>query len=185
MPKRGQKSINPTTGDTYEFLDTAVDTKGEFVRLKATIQSKGQLVPDHYHLLQDETFEVISGKLTFCYNKQTKVISAGEKIIFPKGLRHNHYNNEDSELTYIQTVSPALDFDYLIENLVGLAADGKCKNGRYGLFQELVTLKYLDSKSYMADIPQRVQNILMSIMDPIGRLLGYRAIYKKYSGVEK
>ena len=68
---------------------------------------------------------------------------------------------------------------------MGLAADGKSKNGKYGLVQELVSLKYLDSKSYLADIPIGVQKILMNTIAPIGRLFGYRAIYKKYSGLEK
>ncbi len=102
-----------------------------------------------------------------------------------KNKPHNHYNNDEQEVTYIHSVTPALDFDYLIENLVGLAADGKGKNGKFGLMQELVVVKYLDSKTYLADIPLVIQKILMNIIAPIGRLLGYRAIYKKYSGIEK
>ena len=185
MPVQGQKSVNPTNGDTYEFIETANDTKGERVTLKATIYSKGQLVPRHYHVLQDETFEVVSGKLTVLLDGQVKILSAGEKITLPKNVAHNHYNDELTPVTYLHTVTPALDFDYLIENLVGLAADGKSKNGKYGLVQELVALKYLDSKSYLAAIPMGIQKVLMNIIAPIGRLLGYRAIYKKYSGIEK
>jgi hypothetical protein len=78
-----------------------------------------------------------------------------------------------------------LDIDYLVETLLGLAADGKVKNGKYGLVQELVILKYLDSKTYLADIPIGVQKVLMNIVGPMGRLMGYRAIYKKYSGIER
>jgi hypothetical protein len=78
-----------------------------------------------------------------------------------------------------------LDFDYLIENLIGLAADGKSKNGKYGLVQELVSLKYLESQAYLADIPLGLQKFLMEAIAPIGRLFGYRAIYTKYSGIEK
>ncbi|MFZ9982252.1 MAG: cupin domain-containing protein, partial [Cyclobacteriaceae bacterium] len=108
------------------------------------------------------------------------------KILLPKNIPHNHYNNDDDNpVVYIHSVTPALDFDLLIENLVGLAADGKSKNGKYGLVQELVSLKYLDSTSYLADIPVGMQKVMMNIIAPIGRLLGYRAVYKKYSGVEK
>ncbi|HMP29921.1 MAG TPA: cupin domain-containing protein [Saprospiraceae bacterium] len=185
MPTKGQIIINPTNNDSYEFIETALDTNGDQVKMKAIINSRGQLVPKHFHTLQDETFEVVSGKLTVIYNGQSQILSAGDKITLPKNIPHNHYNNEDTALTYIHTVTPALDFDYLIENLVGLAADGKSKNGKYGLIQELVSLKYLDSTSYLADIPLGVQKILMNIIAPIGRLFGYRAIYKKYSGIEK
>lgn len=185
MPIKGQIITNTTNGDSYEFLETAKDTKGKRVTLKATIKSKGRLVPKHYHVFQDETFEVIAGQLTILLDGQTSTLSAGEKVTLPKNIPHNHYNNEAIAVTYIHTVTPALDFDFLIENLAGLAADGKNKNGKYGLVQELVTLKYLDSKSYLADIPIGVQKLLMNTIAPIGRLYGYRAIYKKYSGIEK
>lgn len=185
MPTEGQIKTNPISGDSYEFLETAKNTNGERVTLKATIYSKGQLVPKHYHVYQDESFEVVSGSLTVWVDGQTRTLAAGEKITLPKNVPHNHYNVEDIPVCYIHTVTPALDFDYLIENLIGLAADGKAKNGKYGLVQELVTLKYLDSKSYLADIPLGIQKVLMNTIAPIGRSLGYRAIYKKYSGIEK
>lgn len=185
MPKKGQIITNPVSGDSYEFLETAGDTKGKRVTTKATIKSKGPLVPKHYHALQDETFEVISGQLTILLNGETHILPAGEKIMLLKNIPHNHYNNEDTQVTYIHTVTPALDFDFLIENLMGLAADGKSKNGKYGLVQELVTLKYLDSKSYLADMPLGLQKALANIIAPVGRLFGYRAVYKKYSGIEK
>jgi hypothetical protein len=185
MPTKGDILTNPTNGDSYEFLETAQDTDGKRVTLKAIIKSKGQLVPKHFHVLQDETFEVVSGNLTLFFEGQTKKIAAGEKIVLPKNVPHNHYNDGPEPLVYIQSVTPALDFDYLIENLVGLAADGKSKNGKYGLVQELVSLKYFDSKSYLADVPIGVQKALMNTLAPIGRMFGYRAVYKKYSGIEK
>ena len=185
MPSKGQTITNPTNGDSYEFLETAKDTNGVRVAMKATIKSKGQIVPKHYHVLQDETFEVISGQMTIFLDGSMRTLSAGEKITLPKNIPHNHFNNDDVPLTYIHTVTPVLDFDYLIENLVGLAADGKSKNGKYGLVQELVSIKYLDSKSFLADIPLGVQKVLINTIAPIGRIIGYRAIYKKYSGIEK
>ncbi|MBK6364741.1 MAG: cupin domain-containing protein [Saprospiraceae bacterium] len=185
MPTKGQTIINPTNGDSVEFLETAKDTNGERVTIKAIVNSKGQDVPNHIHVLQDETFEVISGQLTILFAGKTHKLSAGEKITLPKNIPHNHYNNDDNSVTYILSVTPALDFDYLVENLVGLEADGKSKNGNFGLVQELVSLKYFESKTYLADMPVGVQKVLMNIIAPIGRLFGYRAIYKKYSGIEE
>ena len=79
MPTKGQTITNPTNGDSYEFLETAKDTGGERVTLKAVIKGKGKLVPNHLHVLQDETFEVISGQLTIFFEGQTRKISAGKK----------------------------------------------------------------------------------------------------------
>ena len=181
MPVKGQILSNPLSGDTFEFLETSKDTNGERVTLKSTLKRKGMIVPNHVHVLQDESFEVISGELTYLLDGKLHKITAGENITLFKNKPHNHYNVGDEPVTYIHTVSPALDFEYLIENLVGLAADGKMPNGKAGLIQELVTLKYLDSKTYLASIPIGIQKGLMNVVGPIGRRLGYRAIYKKYS----
>jgi quercetin dioxygenase-like cupin family protein len=185
MPTKGQIITNPANGNSFEYIETAKDTNGECVVMKATIKGKGQNVPNHIHTIQDETFEVISGKLTVWANGKITTLSAGEKITLPKNKPHNHYNNHDEVVTYIQTVTPALDFDYLVETLFGLARDGKSKNGKLGLMQELVILKYLESKTFLADIPIGIQKVLKDVVAPIGRLMGYRAIYRKYSGIEK
>lgn len=185
MAQKGQIITNPTNGDSYEFLETSADTNGKRLVMKAKISTKGQLVPAHFHVLQDEAFEVLEGKLTVVYNGETRTLSAGDKIILPKNEPHNHYNSEEFPVTYIQSVTPALDFEFLIENLVGLAADGKSKNGKYGLIQELMALKYLESKSFLADVPIGLQKLLMNTIAPIARVFGYRAVYKKYSGFEK
>jgi hypothetical protein len=123
--------------------------------------------------------------MTVISQGKTKLISAGETVMLPKNQAHNHYNASDEPLVYTHTVRPALDFEYLLENLIGLTKDGKMTNGKAGLIQELVTLKYLDSKSYLADIPVWLQKLLMNTLAPIARLFGYRAIYKKYLGIEK
>lgn len=185
MPTKGQILRNPISGDTYEFLETAKDTQGEYVAMKAVINGKGKLVPDHLHTLQEESFEVLSGQLTIWHDGRLSVLSAGEKITLPRNKPHNHYNDATDPVVYMHIVTPALDFDYLIENLVGLAADGKSKQGKYGLVQQLVTLKYLDSKTFLADVPIGIQQVMMNTIAPLGRLLGYRAVYKKYSDIEK
>lgn len=185
MPSKGQILRDPDTGDIYEFLETAKDTNGQRVTIKMTLKSKGEKVPDHFHALQDEHFEVVSGNLTILLDGKKQVLTREEKITLPKNKPHNHYNADDEPAVFIQSVTPALDFDYLLENIIGLTIDGKMPNGKAGLIQELVTLKYLDSKSYLANIPMGLQKFLMNVVGPIGRLFGYRAIYKKYSDIEK
>jgi len=184
MAIKGQIINNPATGEVYEFLETSQDTKGERMSLKLTLR-KGKLVPNHFHVLQEESFEVVSGKLTVWLAGKEQVLSVGEQITLPKNVPHNHYNNHEEPLVLIQQVSPALDFEYLMANLIGLSKDGKMPNGKAGIVQELVTLKYLDSKSFLANVPVIIQKVMMNTIAPIARLLGYRAVYKKYTGIEK
>ena len=185
MPHKGQIIKNPNTGDVFEFLETCESTNGERMILHQTIRSKGHLYPNHLQTLQDETFEVVAGKLTIWLDGETKILTEGEKITLPKNIPHNHFNDHDEPATFIQTVFPALDFDYLLENLIGFNIDGKLHNGNASLIQSLVTLRYLESKIFLPGIPIVFQKIAMNIVGPISRLFGYRAIYKKYSGIEK
>lgn len=123
MPTKGQIMTDPANGNMYEYVETSQDSHGERVTLKETIKIKGLLVPKHIHVYQDETFEVISGKLTIWFDGKETTLSKGEKVTLPKSKPHNHYNNDEIPVTYIHSVSPALDFDYFMENLIGLAIE--------------------------------------------------------------
>lgn len=185
MPKVGQTLINKYSGDTFEFIETGESTNGERVKLKITLNSKGRTVDDHIHLEQDETFEVLSGTLTYFLKGETHKITAGETVVLPRKVAHNHYNTSDEPLTYYQTITPAFDVDYFIENLSGLINDDKLNNGKLPFLQAMVTGKYLESPSRLANIPLGLQNVLINILGPTARLFGYRALYKKYTGIEK
>jgi len=185
MATPGQFFENKNTGDTYEFLHTAASTNGTQVAIKFKLATKGPVVPKHFHVLQDETFEIYSGKLTIWLDGKKHQLCAGDKITLPKNVPHNHYNSEDEPVIFIQSVAPALDFELLVENIIGLTQDGKMPNGKAGILQELVTLRYLDSKSFLADMPVGLQKLMMHTIAPVARLMGYRAAYKKYCGIEK
>lgn len=185
MPKVGQVLKDHFNGNSFEFLETAESSGGKRVKIKITQRAKGKTVEDHIHLLQDEHFEVLSGQLTYIINKEKNYLNSGEQITLLRNTPHNHYNTGDEPAVYIQTISPALDIDYFLENLMGMINDGKLKKGQMSFFQKMATLKYLESPSLLANIPRGVQRFLANVLGPVARRLGYRAIYKKYTGLEK
>ncbi|WP_114752087.1 cupin domain-containing protein [Pleomorphovibrio marinus] len=185
MPTKGQILLDNFTGDTIEFIETSSDTNGERVTLKVTLKSKGQTVDDHIHILQDETFKVLSGRMTYLRDGEKNYISAGEEVVLPKKKPHNHYNTSDEPAVFIQTITPGIDVDLFIENLFGMINDCKVKEGKLPFLQAMVTARYLESPSRLAAIPMGLQNVLINTIGPIARMFGYRAIYKKYTGIEK
>ena len=168
MPQKGQILKDPATEDTYEYLELSKDTNGERMTMKPTL-NKGQF-PNHIHTLQDEVFEVLAGRLTIWADGKTQTLSVGQKMFLPKNKPHNHYNNDDEPVTFIQTVSPALDFEYWEENIIGLTTDGKIKNGKASFMQNVVTLRYLDSKTFLVNMPIPMQKFLTNLLGPIGRI---------------
>jgi len=185
MPTKGQILKDKFTGDTIEFIETSSDTNGERVTLKVTLKSKGQTVDDHIHLIQEESFKVLAGRMTYVKNGEQKHISAGEEVVLPKNEPHNHYNTSDEPAEFIQTITPGIDVDLFLENLFGMINDGKVIEGKLSLLQAMVTARYLESPSRLAAIPMGLQNFLIKTFGPLARLFGYRAIYKKYTGIEK
>lgn len=184
MAYKGQIWDDPASGDKIEVLETARENNGARLRYHFTIKQGGLKPALHIHEKQDEIFEVISGKLTYHLHGRLEVAGPGETIVLPQGLPHTHYNGEAKEpLVMIQTIAPALDAEWLIDSFLGLTSDGKIKNGKPDFLQVMVWLKYYKAKTYLANVPVGFQKFLSAILSPIGRLTGYKAAYKKYSGV--
>jgi quercetin dioxygenase-like cupin family protein len=181
----GLTLTDTNTGNSVTFEETAASTDGARAVILHRICTPGKQVPEHQHVYQSETFEVIEGTLTVYSNGRTKTLAVGEKITFAPGTVHNHWNAGKETLVYRHTTEPALDFEYLIENLMGLSQDLKIRNGKVSLLQALVAQRYMESKAFLAFPPVPVQKGLAFLLAPIARLLGYRAVYAKYSGFEK
>ncbi len=184
MPRKGQVIQNSRTGEFIEFIETADDTAGAYSRIKIKIIAGGFKPVLHLHTTTDETFEVISGQLTYVLNGETKTITAGEKVTLPKGKPHTHYNEGKEDLVMYQTFTPSLDIDLFLENLFGLDAEGKVPNGQPAFLQLMVWGKTLQSKAYIASVPLGLQKALSFILAPVGRIIGYKAVYKRFSGFD-
>lgn len=184
MAFKGQVWDDPASNSKVEVLETAADTNGDRLCYRFTLKAGGFRPVLHLHEKQDEVFEILSGKLTYHLNGKVKIAGKGERIVLPKGSPHTHYNNEASDLVMLQSITPALDAEWLIDSILGLTMDGRIVNGKPKFLQVMIWLRYYNARTYLATIPIPVQNCLAFILAPIARLMGYKAAYKKYSGVD-
>ncbi|MBX7041879.1 MAG: cupin domain-containing protein [Ignavibacteria bacterium] len=184
MVKRGDIIKDNTTGDIVEFLETARETGGSYTRIRFTVRPGGFRPVEHLHPSFDESFKVIRGILTVKLDGIMSKVNEGDEVTLPKGIPHTHYNDEQADLVMEQTFAPALDVELFLENLFGLSCDGRVKNGEPELLQVLVWLKKLKAKTYLAKLPVGLQDTLSAVLSPLAGVLGYRASYRKYSGVE-
>lgn len=180
MSRKGQKLINPENGEYFEFVKTTEETGGASSTLKTLVRNGGFKPVLHKHLLQDESFEVISGYLTYMLEGQPPVtIGPGETITLPRGVGHTHYNGGDEDLLMYQTVSPALDFEPFVEALHRHIVNGNMKSGQPPFLQLMVWMNDLQGKTCIADIPVGIQKVLAALLAPVGKLAGYRAFYNQ------
>ncbi len=185
MATKGQTIANPSTGEYIQFVETAKETGGHATTIRILQKAGGFRPVLHVHTTTDESFTVLEGELTYELEGKKGTVRAGETILLPKGNVHTHYNAGPNDLLMLQTFTPALDIEIFLENLFGLSAEGKLRNGKPALLQVLVWLRTLSSKTYLATIPIGVQNALAMLLTPVGRLLGYRAAYTRFSGFER
>ena len=81
---------------------------------------------------------------------------------------------------------PALNSEIFFETIYGLARDGKTdENGVPSLLQQAITLSGVNKgEIYLAWPPIPVQKAFLAALAPVGRLLGYKDHYPKYSSAE-
>src|SRR4051812_5261907 len=163
------KPIAIITGDSAEILETSAMTGGAYTRIRIIFKPGGLRVPSHRHLLQDETYEVISGTMTYTLDGKVHQAGPGTTVTLPKSVLHEHYTTGPGDAVTIQTMSPGLDFDYLVENLFGLGSIGRGVNPIDAFIQGMVWIRKAKGTFYVA-MPIWLQRGLAMIICPIAYL---------------
>jgi quercetin dioxygenase-like cupin family protein len=167
---------NIATGETYTFLERARDTEGEVLRLRWSAQAGGG-VGEHVHPMQEERFEVQTGRLTFSVNGEITTCPAGESVAVPSGVRHYFANREREPVVAILELRPALRMEEVFESLAGFAREGKARAS--GLPRNPLLLAVF-AQEFRREIrgarpPAPVQRIVLPPLAALGRVLGFRA----------
>src|ERR687893_472225 len=186
MAKAGDKLYNPVQGDSLVFWRTARDSGGELMSGELVVAPSGGN-PLHVHPLQEEHFEVLSGTFGVQIGAEQRSLGEGEDATVPPGTPHRWFNEDDQEEARVSVeLRPALNSETFFETLYGLARDGKTdENGVPNLLQQAVTLNGINrGEICLASPPVAVQKALLAALAPVGRLLGYKDHYPKYSAAD-
>jgi quercetin dioxygenase-like cupin family protein len=186
MARAGEEIYNPVQGDWIVFRHTARDTGGELLSAELVVAPGGGNLL-HVHPLQEEHFEVLSGTLGVQIEDEHQILREGEEATVPPGTSHRWYNEDERQRARVLLeLRPALNTETFFENLYGLATDGKTdENGTANLLQAAVALNGLHKgEIYPATPPIALQKALFALLSPVGKLVGYRDHYPKYSGAE-
>jgi quercetin dioxygenase-like cupin family protein len=186
MAKAGAEIYNPVQRDWIVFRQTAQDTSGELLRFELVVSPRGGN-PLHVHPHQQEHFKALSGTLGVQVGDMHRSLEEGEEAVVPPGTPHRWWNAAvDEEARVLIELRPALNTEIFFETLYGLARDGKTdENGVPNLLQQAVTLNGVNKgEIYLASPPIPVQKVFLAALAPVGKLLGYKDHYPKYSAAE-
>ena len=180
MAYEGKTIESPDTRLVFE--KTAKDTGGKLLRFRQFVRAGHAPVPAHIHGGQEERFVVLSGRMGVRSGGQERILEAGEEAVVPPGVPHTFWNAspKGEVLHHVVELRPALDSERFFETVFGLRRDGKLVEGRppNPLMMAPVIVRY---ESWLAGPPVILQRLLFPPLVLLGRLLGYRASYPRYS----
>ena len=186
MAKAGGEIYNPIQGDWIVFGETAQDTSGELLSAELVVSPQAAGPPAHVHPLQEERFGVLSGTIRARLGDRERSLPEGERMTVAPGTPHTWWNDGAETARVSVELRPALNSEVAFETIYGLARDGKTdENGVPNLLQLAVMFRGVNKgELYLARSPIPAQKALFAALAPVGRLLGYKDHYPKYSAAE-
>jgi quercetin dioxygenase-like cupin family protein len=178
MIRAGDTIHNPVTGERIVFNQTAADTGGEAVVIETFVEPGGFVAAAHVHPSQEERFQVLRGSVGFQVGREKHVAGPGNRLTVPAGTAHRFWNAGDEVAQFVCEIRPALQFESLLETMFALAADGK--TNRKGMPNPLrlavIANAHFDTVR-LPFPPAAVQKFGLALGSPLGRLVGYGAVY--------
>jgi len=172
----------PVTGEQLTWREVAADSGGGLVRAEMVLPPGGFVAAEHIHPNQEERYEILAGQLNVRLDGREQTLGPGDRVVVPAGRPHVWRNAGQEEVRFRCDVTPALCFETLIETLFGLASDGKTdQKGIPHLLQLAVLMRAYREELQLARQSPAVQSILFRPLAVVGRMVGYRSAYPRYS----
>jgi quercetin dioxygenase-like cupin family protein len=186
VAKQGDVIENPRRRERVLLLETAAETGGKRLVMRVTAEPSEVGPPMHYHPKQKESFAVTSGTLTYVTGTSgPRSATAGETVVIEAGVRHTWWNAGPERLQLDGMLEPAGRFQLFIETVYGLIRDGKVTaRGVPNLLQMAVIAREFRNDIVFTATPRPARVLALPLLAAVGRLLGYRPWYPRYSGPE-
>jgi quercetin dioxygenase-like cupin family protein len=175
--------VHPVTGERIVFRKRARETGGEFLELNLYMAPRGFIAAPHIHPNQEERFEISGAEVMFRVGGVERLYKPGEVAVVPAGVAHAWWNPSETEVATLIRFTPALDTETFFETFFGLAADGKVNaKGMPSPLQVSVLARAYRREMKLPPPTGWVLGPLSAVLAPVGRMLGYKSRYDKYSG---
>jgi quercetin dioxygenase-like cupin family protein len=181
--RAGEIYENRVQGDRFVVREGSEDTGGERLVGDLYIRPAGAVAGKHVHAYITERFQVLAGTVRFHVDGRDELARPGEQVKVPPGVVHDWWNVGDDEAHVLVDIRPAERFELMIENLYGLANDGKANpRGVPRLLPLALFAREFRREGEFIRPPRIVHRILFAALAPLARARGYNAINPEYLG---
>ena len=136
------------------------------VRVRAFHPPGGHKPPEHYHPLQEERFEVVSGQMSARLDGHERTYPAGESFVVPPEAVHTMWNPGPEPTELIWETRPALKTGEFFERIWSA--------GRPSPVEFAVIARAYEDEFRLAAPPLPVRRVALGALAPLGRLRGHR-----------
>ncbi len=186
MAKAGDVFENPVTGERAVIRLGSEDSGEDRAVVDLYVRPGGAVSGEHVHPVTEESFTVVRGQVGFRIDGREFVAELNQPQHVPPGVVHDWWNagDEEAQVT-VEFNHGAARFEEMIGNLFGLARDGQTNaKGMPTLLQGALFSREFRDVIVFTKPPLVVQRLLFPVLAFIGRTLGYRGRYPKYSAPE-
>jgi quercetin dioxygenase-like cupin family protein len=181
--RAGEIYENRVQGDRVVVREGSEDTNGERLVVDLYVRPGGAVAGKHVHSCITERFEVRAGTVRFHLDGRDEIAEPGRRVEVPPGVVHDWWNVGEDEAHVIVDVRPAQRFELMIQNLYGLANDGKTdERGVPNLLPLALFAREFRREGEFIRPPRIIQRILFGALAPLARARGYKAIDPEYIG---
>jgi quercetin dioxygenase-like cupin family protein len=184
MAHAGQVIENPVSGERITFRQTAAETGGELLVIELGLAPGGHAPGLHVHPLQEERFEVVSGRMRFRKGLRSSVAEAGDVVVVPPGTAHEFANAGEEEARARVEIRPALEMERLLETAAALAREGRTTpTGRPKLLELALFVRAFAAEVRGPFAPAWLQRVTLAPVAWLSRRRGYGERYTREPAV--
>ena len=177
MKRIDTELFNPLTRMRLRVLESPETTQSRDLLWEATYPPRSPRPPVHYHPVQEEQFEVLSGTMMVRIGQgEARELRMGEILKIPAGTEHSMWNASSSETKMLWRTSPAMGTYGFIRKVFALARDGQTSPGGAPKPLQMAVLLFAYRREMrLAGRQSFHQRLLITLLAQAGRLRGYRA----------
>lgn len=168
QPAGKELDLRAVFGLTATITRPSAATNGRHVVMEVTAEP-GSKTTIHTHPEQEETYHVLDGRLDVFHDGEWHSLRSGETLTVARGEVHGFRNPESTPVRFINTHSPALQFQDHLETLDQLVKDGKIAGTR-----DPRSLMYMSMSAmeYRPDVSVKPPQWLVRLLAFLGRRIG-------------
>lgn len=167
----GDVLANPVTGEQFTFVETAASSDGALLAFELDLRAGGGVPMPHVHPIQTERFEILEGTVRFRVGRRSFTAESGAVVEVAPGVVHGFGNPGPGPARMCVEVSPALEMEEMLREVVALAEAGRLT--RRGLPRNPLDLARLardyDLVAHAPFLPIRMQRLLLAPLTFAGR----------------